>query len=78
MTQCTPPGGPFSGPFPYTARRSRLTAAAPPTEVVVYPKAGHAFMNEPRVEAYRPEAARDAWSRMLEFFRHHLVDTPGR
>jgi carboxymethylenebutenolidase len=53
--------------------KQRLAAVDPPTEVVVYPGAGHAFMNEPRVEAYRPEAARGAWARMTAFFRRHLA-----
>jgi dienelactone hydrolase len=29
-------------------------------------------MNEPRVEAYRPDAARDAWARMTAFLHEHL------
>jgi carboxymethylenebutenolidase len=41
-------------------------------EVVSYPGAGHAFMNDTREEAYRPEAARDAWQRMLVFLRNQL------
>jgi len=52
--------------------RQRLAAAKLECEVVVYPGAGHAFMNEPRVEAYRPEAARDAWARMTAFLHAHL------
>ena len=40
--------------------------------VVVYPEAGHAFMNDTRPAAYRPELARRAWSRMLEFLRREL------
>jgi carboxymethylenebutenolidase len=50
----------------------RLAASAQPSDVVVYPDAGHAFLNDTRPEAYRPEAARDAWGRMVEFFRKHL------
>jgi carboxymethylenebutenolidase len=50
----------------------RLTATEIPTEVVVYPDAGHAFMNDARADAYRPEAARDAWARMTAFLRAHL------
>lgn len=46
-------------------------------EVVVYPGAGHAFANELRAETYRPEAARDAWSRALQFFAKHLGDRSG-
>jgi carboxymethylenebutenolidase len=40
--------------------------------VVVYPGAGHAFLNDTRPEMYRPEAARDAWARMLDWFGSHL------
>jgi carboxymethylenebutenolidase len=49
-----------------------LDASGQPHEVIVYPGAGHAFVNDTRAEMYRPEAARDAWSRMLAFFRRHL------
>lgn len=42
------------------------------TEVTRYPGAGHAFMNDSRPQMYRPEAARDAWARMIEFFRAEL------
>jgi len=52
--------------------RERLAGQDVPAEVVVYPGAGHAFMNQPRVEAYRPEAARDAWGRMTAFLQEHL------
>ena len=50
----------------------RAAAAGQPAEVVIYPGAGHAFMNDTREEAYRPEAARDAWQRMLVFLRNQL------
>ena len=41
--------------------------------VVLYPGAGHAFMNDGRPDAYRPDAARDAWPRMLAFLREKLA-----
>jgi carboxymethylenebutenolidase len=41
-------------------------------EVVVYPGAGHAFFNDTRAEAYRREAANDAWRCTLEHFGRHL------
>ena len=41
-------------------------------ELVVYPRAGHAFFNDTRQEVYRPDAARDAWRRTLELFERHL------
>jgi len=52
--------------------KRRLAAVDVDSEVVVYPGAGHAFMNDTRVDAYRPEAAADAWARMLAFFRRRL------
>jgi carboxymethylenebutenolidase len=52
--------------------KQRLAAAAVPAEVMVYPDAGHAFMNDTRPDAYRSEAARDAWARMTAFLRSHL------
>lgn len=36
-----------------------------------YGGAGHAFMNEGR-PSYRPDAASDAWSRCVDWFRRHL------
>ena len=41
-------------------------------EVIVYPGAGHAFFNDTRPEAYRKEAANDAWRRTLDHFGRHL------
>lgn len=43
-----------------------------PTAVQTYPGAGHAFFNDTRA-TYRPEAARDAWERVLAFFRKYLT-----
>ena len=49
--------------------RARAGAGA---EIVVVPGAGHAFMNDTRPEAYRPEAAADAWRRTVAFLRARL------
>ena len=49
-----------------------LDASGQPHEVILYAGAGHAFVNDTRAEMYRPDAARDAWSRMLAFLRRHL------
>lgn len=43
-----------------------------PAEVHLYPGAGHAFMNDARKDAYRPEAAADAWGKLLPFLTEHL------
>ncbi len=48
---------------------ARADAAA---EVVVVAGAGHAFMNDTRPAAYRPDAAAAAWKRAVEFLRWHL------
>lgn len=42
-----------------------------PVEVVSY-DADHAFFNDTRPTVYNPEAAADAWRRVLEHFRKHL------
>jgi carboxymethylenebutenolidase len=42
-------------------------------EVRVYPEAGHGFMCEnPGRGSYHEASAKDAWPRMLDFFRQHL------
>jgi carboxymethylenebutenolidase len=43
-----------------------------PVEVVSY-DADHAFFNDTRPEVYNAEAAADAWRRVLELFRKHLL-----
>ena len=41
-------------------------------ETKMYAGAGHAFFNDQRSDAYRPDAAKDAWGRAVQFFRTHL------
>jgi carboxymethylenebutenolidase len=41
-------------------------------ELITYDGAGHAFLNDARPDAYRPEAAVDAWSRATAFFHARL------
>ncbi len=38
----------------------------------IYDRAGHAFENPNNKTGYRPEAAKDAWSRMVAFFKANL------
>jgi len=54
------------------ALRSTLTRARKNFELHVYPGAGHAFFNDTRPDAYRPEVAATAWRRALVFLRDHL------
>jgi carboxymethylenebutenolidase len=50
--------------------RAALKAAGKPSEIVVYPDAPHGFFADYR-PSYRPDAARDGWKRMLEWFSTH-------
>ncbi|HWP35227.1 MAG TPA: dienelactone hydrolase family protein [Thermodesulfobacteriota bacterium] len=51
--------------------RAALKAAEKEFELIVYPRAGHAFLNEDR-PTYRPEVAREAWEAVDQFFARHL------
>ncbi len=51
--------------------RQALKAAEKEFELIVYPHAGHAFLNEDR-PTYRPEAAREAWSAIDQFLDRRL------
>jgi carboxymethylenebutenolidase len=42
-------------------------------EMHVYPRAGHAFFNDTRPEAYNPSAAKDAWKRIISWLQANLV-----
>lgn len=42
-----------------------------PGRIVVYPEAGHAFMRDGS-RSHEPEAAADAWARMLAFLDEHV------
>jgi carboxymethylenebutenolidase len=52
-------------------RRLALTKHA--HEVHLYAGAGHAFLNDTRPDAYRAEAAADAWARLVPFLRRELA-----
>jgi len=52
-----------------------LHGAGKSAEIDVYAGAGHAFMNEEQA-SYRPEAARLAWARTLDFLQKHLKPQP--
>ena len=49
-----------------------LARSGKPFELKVYEGAGHAFMNDTRPAAFRPEIARDAWGRLLRFLADRL------
>jgi len=50
--------------------RAALQAAASPSQIVVYPDAGHAFNADYR-PSYNPAAAQDGWTRMLAWFTRY-------
>jgi len=52
--------------------RDCFSRSSESAEVVVYPGAGHAFMNDTRPDAYRPENASDAWQQMVGFLMEKL------
>jgi carboxymethylenebutenolidase len=52
--------------------RAACQAAGKTCELVVYPDTPHAFNADYR-PSYRPEAAKDAWAKMLLWFRDHGV-----
>ena len=67
----------------YAERDKRITSAVPETEAAmkkynksyeykIYPGAEHAFFHDQRPDRYHSEAAKEAWSRTLEFFKKHL------
>lgn len=48
-----------------------MRAAGKSIDVKIYDGAGHAFENPNNTAGYRPEAAADAWTRIVSFFRRH-------
>lgn len=54
------------------ALSARAREAGRSLAVHVYPEAGHAFLNEGRPQAFRPDDARDAWQRAVAFLRERL------
>jgi carboxymethylenebutenolidase len=54
-----------------TLLKEALTKYGKVFDIKVYPGAPHAFFNDTR-ESYRPEAAKDAWKRTLDFYKMYL------
>jgi carboxymethylenebutenolidase len=50
-----------------------LKMAGVPFEKIVYPDAGHAFLNEQRGDAHRAGDAKDAWPKIISFLNGHLA-----
>jgi carboxymethylenebutenolidase len=54
------------------ALRDALKSAGKPCEIVVYPDTPHAFFADYR-PSYRPDQAKDGWSRLQAWFKSHGV-----
>jgi carboxymethylenebutenolidase len=52
--------------------RAALKAAGKPSEIVIYPDTPHGFNADYR-PSYRPRQAKEAWQRMLTWFKEHGV-----
>jgi carboxymethylenebutenolidase len=52
--------------------RAALKAAGKPSEIVIYPDAGHGFNADYR-PSYNPQAAKDGWNKMQSWFKDHGV-----
>ena len=52
--------------------RATLKAADKPSEIVLYPDAGHGFNADYR-PSYNPQAAKDGWLRMQAWFKRYGV-----
>ena len=52
--------------------RAALQEANSKSEIILYPDAPHGFHADYRT-SYREESAKDAWKRMLDWFRKHGV-----
>ncbi len=51
---------------------SRLRKSGKRFQTKVYSGAGHAFFNDTRPDSFRPDVAKDAWQRTIQFLRNHL------
>lgn len=54
------------------SRREVLRKTNPAVEFVLSPGAARAFFSDDRPQAYRKDAAENAWRRCLAFFDKHL------
>ncbi len=62
----------YAGPDQVHALTEELTLLGKQHQFITYPGTTHAFFNDAR-PAHNEEAAKDAWTRVLEFFRRELA-----
>lgn len=59
-------------PEQYNGLAAEMERQGKTFDMVVYPGAGHAFLNDTR-PAYNPDAAADAWARAVQWFHTYLA-----
>jgi carboxymethylenebutenolidase len=62
----------FVTPDSVRALERQLKELGKSAEIHIYPDADHGFFNDGRAEVYNEAAAKDAWGRVIGFFRAHL------
>jgi carboxymethylenebutenolidase len=62
----------MAGPDPSGNVVNAVKAAGKQAELVVYPGADHAFMNDTRPEVHKPQESADAWGKMVSHLRSNL------
>lgn len=62
----------YNSPDVIRALDEELTLLEKPHHFETYPGTKHAFFNDDRPEVYDEKAAKDAWQKMLAFFRENL------
>jgi carboxymethylenebutenolidase len=62
----------YAGAEALAALGKTLDEAGKPHEFHTYPGTHHAFFNDSRPTVFNPEAAADAWQRLLAFFRANV------
>lgn len=62
----------YTSPEVVNALSEELKKIGKEHDFTIYPGTDHAFFNDDRPEVFHEEASRDAWDRMIKFFRVNL------
>lgn len=62
-----------ASPQALNSQAQAIRNAGQSADVVIYPGADHAFVNDTRPDVFNEAAARDAWGKMLAHFRANLT-----
>ena len=64
----------FVTPESVRVLEQRLKELGKSAEIHIYPDVDHGFFNDQRPAVYNEAAAKDAWGRVITFFREHLSE----